>query len=215
MKKKFIFLGVLLVFLLVLTGCSSSVVGTVGSNNNSTTTQRGAGGRQLDFGQPDRQADLRGVVTAVVGNEVSVLKIALNSGRRASSTPANAGDASTTQNAPSISLGGVAGGAGASRGGGGGFIGGGGRGGAGGPGGAASGQDRAAMLEQLKAMSTGQETIIIPVGIKMMKFSLDSGTQKRTAVEANLTDVTTDKMITVWLNASVTDKKVAEFVLIN
>ena len=90
-----------------------------------------------------------------------------------------------------------------------------------GPGGFGGGQgrgegttDRAAMLASLKAMSTGQETIVIPVGIKMMKSENDA-TGKRTTVEASLADVTADKMITVWLNTSVTDKKIADFVLIN
>jgi hypothetical protein len=148
-------------------------------------------------------------VTSIVGNEVGVLKIAVGGGRRASSTPST--EASTTANPAALSLGGAtgnrAGGPGGSAGGG--FVG-------GGPGGPVGGQtDRTAMLAQLKAMSTGQETIIIPIGIKMMKFSVDGNTQNRTAVEANLTDITADKMITVWLNSGVTNKKVAEFVLIN
>ena len=45
-------------------------------------------------------------------------------------------------------------------------------GGFGGPGGgpeSASTSDRAAMLAKIKAMSTGEEKVIIPVGIKMLK----------------------------------------------
>ena len=34
-------------------------------------------------------------------------------------------------------------------------------------------------------------------------------------IEASLSDITPDKSITIWLNSDVTDKKVAEFVLIN
>jgi hypothetical protein len=100
-------------------------------------------------------------------------------------------------------------------------------GGAGGPGGMPGGPggmpggpgetgttDRATQMAALKAMSTGEETIIIPVGIKMMKSS-STGEKKMEMVEASLTDITADKMITIWLNTSVSDKKVAEFVLIN
>jgi len=79
-----------------------------------------------------------------------------------------------------------------------------------------SSDSRAKMMDALKEMSTGEEKITIPVGIKMLKSSTstdDSG--KKEMVEATLSDLTADKMITVWLNASVTDKKVAEFVLIN
>jgi hypothetical protein len=83
----------------------------------------------------------------------------------------------------------------------------------GGPGGAQDENSRATMLAELKKISTGEEKVIIPVGIKMLKSSAN-GT-KREMVEANLSDITNDKMITIWLNQSVTDKKVAEFVLIN
>jgi len=213
MKRKLILSVALLSFLLVLAGCSSQT----GNNSSGTATGSPQGGRsrQPDFGQPQRTADIRGVVTSIVGNQVTVLKIALNSNRRASSTPNTTGS-STTTDSPSLSLNlggassrGGAGGAGGP-GGGGGFASGN-RGGAGG----GTTTDRATMIANLKAMSTGQETIIIPVGIKMMKSSVDNSTKSRTEVEASLTDVTADKMITVWLNASVTDKKVAEFVLIN
>jgi methyl coenzyme M reductase subunit C len=78
--------------------------------------------------------------------------------------------------------------------------------------GANSETDRATLMAQMKAMSTGEETITIPVGIKMLKAGTDN---PRSMVEANISDVTADKMITVWLDSSVTDKKVASFVLIN
>lgn len=208
-----VFPVILIAFLLILTGCSSNISGAIGqSNTNAAKTSRSGNSRQPDFGQPQREADIRGVVTSVVGNQVTVLKIALNSGRRASSTP-NTTNSSSPTNSPSLSLnlggGSLQGGAGRSGGPGGGF-------GSGARGGAADGQtDRAAMIANLKALSTGQETVTIPVGIKMMKFNVDASTKKREAVEASLTDVVADKMITVWLNPAVSDKKIADFVLIN
>ncbi|MEI6529156.1 MAG: hypothetical protein WCN88_01965 [Candidatus Falkowbacteria bacterium] len=202
----------------VLTGCSNKTATTTNLQNTQNTPAQGSGqrnGRMPDFGQPDRQADVRGVVTTIVGNEVTVLKIAANQGRRASSTnETNASSSPRNQDAPSLSLGGnMEGRPAAGQAGPGGFAGGRPGGPDGGPGGGGT-TDRAAMLASLKAMSTGQETIVIPVGIKMMKSENDA-TGKRTTVEASLADVTADKMITVWLNTSVTDKKIADFVLIN
>lgn len=214
MKRNLILSATLLAFLLVLAGCSSQT-GVSPSGAAANGAQQSGRSRQPDFGQPQRTADIRGVVTSIIGNQVTVLKIDLNSNRRASSTSDTA-NGSTTASSPSLSLNlggaGSRGGAGRPDGGpaGGGFNGGN-RGGTGGSGQA----DRTTMIANLKAMSTGQETIIIPVGIKMMKSSVNIDTKKREMVEATLTDVTADKMITVWFNSSVVDKKVADFVLIN
>jgi hypothetical protein len=49
----------------------------------------------------------------------------------------------------------------------------------------------------------------------MLKSSVNADTNKREMVEATLADITADKFITIWLNTSVTDKKVADFILIN
>jgi len=214
MKKTIPLFIILVATAVFLSGCSSkSAPSANGLNSNNPATKDGnqRKGRMPDFGQPDRTADLRGVVTTIVGNEVTVLKIAANQGRRASSTP-ESNNASGTETAPTLSLDGS--GANRMRGGQGGFAGPS-DGPNGGPGASGSGTtDRAAMLTSLKAMSTGQEKIIVPVGIKMMKSESDSA-GKRTMIEASLTDITADKMITVWLNTSVADKKIADFILIN
>lgn len=197
-NKNFLLISLaLFVCLLTLSGCSSKSTSPTNSQNSNNPATPQVGGRRNsrmpDFGQPDRSADMRGVVTSIVGNEVTVLKIANNQGRRASSS--NETTASGTQAAPAISLNG---GSGRVRGGQGGF--GGGPDGGVGRGGSGT-TDRAAMLANLKAMSTGQEKIIVPVGIKMMKSEMDAA-GKRTMIEASLVDITADKMITVWLNTS-------------
>lgn len=216
MKRILTFSGFLVVLLLILSGCTSptQTIGTPASGSQTaSSTARSGNFRRPDFGQPDRQADVRGIVKSITGNEVTVLKIDLPAGgRRASSTPAN-GDNTTTQTAPVISFGGN--GQRAGGGDGGGFRPGG---GPGGPGGGFNGggtTDRAARTAALKALSTGEDKIIIPVGIKMMKSSFNADTKKNETAEATLTDVTADKSLMIWLNAAVTDKKVAEFVLIN
>ncbi len=211
MKKSIPVVVALLAILLVLSGCASKQASPMINQNQSDPKmpQRGEreprNGRMPDFGQPERAADLRGVVTTVVGNEATILKIALNQGRRASSTEPNASP--NIPEAPALSLNG---GTNNIRGGQENF---------GGPGGGpnrggSSTTNRATMLANLKAMSTGQEKVIIPVGIKMIKLETDA-TGKRTMIEASLTDIVADKMITIWLNTSVTDKKIADFILIN
>ena len=217
-KRIFILSALLLGGVFTLTACSKAPVNGANSQNpnqNSTGTPQanGAGrNRMPDFGQPARPADVRGVVKSITGNEADILVVNMGGGRggqNASSTPNT--NASGTKQAPAISLGGS--GAGRQGGGFGGYAGGqGGRGGAGGVGGGTV--DPAARLAQLKALSTGEDTVVIPVGIKMLKSSTDAS-NKRTFVEASLSDIVSNKTITIWLNSSVTDKKVAEFVLIN
>ena len=94
-------------------------------------------------------------------------------------------------------------------------------GGPGGPGGASE-TDRAAMLKQLEAMSSGSETVTIPVGIRMLKPDTANAKDATTGgreinmnmIEASLSDIQAEKMLSVWLDESVTDRKVASFVLV-
>lgn len=223
MKRNLAIFTALIAFLFVLAGCSKTPTNT--QNNNQTGQQGNQANksgqeqnlsrsrqRMPDFGQPDKKADVNGVVKSILGNEVTVIKIDMANGR-ASSSPDKASGASSadTQSKPAVSLAGAESGAG--RGG----MGGRGAGGQGGFGGGQSTTSRTDMLEKLKAMSSGEDKIIIPVGIKMLKADTESGpgsTQPK-MVEATLADVTADKMLTIWLNASSTDKKIAEFILIN
>ncbi len=220
MKRNLGFIAIFLFCVLVLSACSQKSTSLVLDSQTkaaiTSKTNTSRNGRVPDFGQPEKQADIRGVVITMVGNEVTVLKIAVNQNRRSSSTSetgnleTNNEASSSGQNTPAISLTGANNHAGGARPGGqdmpGGFGGGQGR--------EAETTDRAAMIANLKTMSTGQEKIIIPVGIKMMKLETDS-TGKRITIEASLADISADKMITVWLNSAVSDKKVADFVLIN
>lgn len=198
MKKKLLLGVASLGLLFVLSACGTSTASKTEVKNTDP-------GRRPDYGQPTTQPEIRGLVKSVIGNEVTVLKIdrpQMNASSTATST------ASGTRT-PGLSLGG--GTEGGNRGGG--FGGGQGR-----PDGNYGGNattDRAAMLERMKAMSTGEEKVIIPVGIKMLKADPNNTTKQRTMIEATISDVTADKNLTIWLDASVTDKKVASFVMIN
>jgi len=221
MKKTFIFAIFLLIFSALLSGCASTNNNTGNAGNNSAAAR--SFGRP-DFGQPDRPADISGLVKSITGNEVTIIKI--DRPNRASGTPAdanaNGNNANNNDQASAVNPRALFGGGG---GGAGGFVRGGqgGRaygGGDGGPEGDNS-QTRTAMLDRLKAMSSGDEKVIIPVGIKMLKPDISAPGSNTSAnqgqpnmVEATLADITSDKMVQVWLDPSVTDRKVAEFVLI-
>jgi hypothetical protein len=75
-------------------------------------------------------------------------------------------------------------------------------------------ETRAQMLEKMKAMSTGEEIVVIPIGIQMLKSGDNTAGEKAEMVEASLKDMTADKMVTIWVDGNVKDKKVASFVLI-
>jgi len=196
MNKKLLFGLAGLGLLLILTAC--------GTNNSApTTADSGKANRRPDYGQPKTPPEIRGLVKSVVGNEATILKI--DQFQRGATTTTTSTTADTRT--PNLSLGGTTGGQGR-----GGFSGEGGR-----PqgGGNNSTTDRTAMLERIKAMSTGEEKVIIPVGIQMLKADSNSTSKQRTMVEATINDITADKMVTIWLDATVTDKKVASFVMIN
>ncbi|MFZ2310151.1 MAG: hypothetical protein WAW11_01245, partial [Patescibacteria group bacterium] len=188
MFKRISALFILLLAPFLLTACSSAT--TTGSKTEDTNSKNEMP-RRPDFGQPEAKPDVNGVVKSITGNEVVVLKVEMGQGfRNASSTPDGAPDKATT-----LSLGTTSGGPGAG----------------GGPGmgqrrqgGEASAEDRAQMLAKIKEMSTGEEKIIIPVGIKMLKRSNEAGS--REMVEATLSDITSDKTLMIWLNKDVTDK---------
>jgi len=209
-KRNFLILPLFLTLIFLISACSfgkNQANRQVGNQNSGSANSVGRGEpRMPDFGQPDRLPDLRGLVKSVTGNEVVILKVDLRGGRndQASSTRPEAENGQAPQGqAPAASLNGPGGQnqrfdmMGGSR-----------------PG-EEDASARADMLARLKEMSTGEETVTIPVGIKMLKPQVDTATKQRTMVEATLNDITADKTITIWLNASVTDKKVAEFVLIN
>ena len=60
----------------------------------------------------------------------------------------------------------------------------------------------------------GEEVVVtVPVGIQMLKAD-DTEEGSPDMIEATLSDIEKNKMITLWLNDSVSDRAVAEFVMI-
>lgn len=188
---KFFLLISLLFLTITLSACgSSSSTDAINSSNTNISRNR------PDFGQPESKPDISGIVKSITGNEVTVLKIERTGLNRISSSSEE-----SVKKVPSVSLGGSATNSG--RGMGGGFR----------PEGVGS-ENQDAMLARLKEMSTGEETFIIPVGSQMLKNAGDDA-KNREMIEATISDVTVNKMITVWLNSGISDRKVASFVIIN
>ena len=184
MKKILI---LLVIFSFVLGGCSGNNSENINKNNSKEIKR---------FEQPEGEADIAGLVKSITGNQVTVLKIEMN-GMRKSSEEMNFeknddSKVKTLTGATNIRKMGM---------------------GMGMSGRKPEDMDddsRSAMLEKMKEMSSGEEVVIIPVGIKMLKMDEDS----REMVNADLTDISKDSMISIWLNKEITDRQIANFVLI-
>ncbi len=179
--KKALSVALLLVF--ALSGCSEQ-------NNDKQSESNQMTGRQrvLDFERPEERANISGIVKTVVGNEVTILKIERpeNAGERSGES----GDSNDDDSEPKQRLGGGFGGGMGSR--------------------MTSGTaDADARIAMLKKLSTGEERIIIPVGVRMLKKIDDE------MAEATLEDIERDKMLMIWTNTDITDRNVASFVVIN
>jgi len=154
------------------------------------------GQRMLDFGQPEAMPSLSGLVKSVLGNEVTILKIERPSFDK--ETTKDREKSNDSEKKTTLSLG-VGTGMGKVR-------------GMGGvkPGGE---RDEDTMIAMMKTMSTSEEKVIIPVGIRMLKNDSEEA-GKPEMVEATLEDIKQDTMLMIWLDESVSDRQVAKFVVV-
>ena len=178
-------LFLLFLLLFAFTACSS---------DNISDTSSVAGGEESSlegFGQPERTAEVNGVIKSITGNLITVAIVERQTGEN--TEEANTEDAAavgvTSTNIPGSGSGGGGGGSKDS---------------------AVSDADR---LAKLLERSTGQESVTVPVGIAMTKFS-EVESEDREKVEAILSDLSAGQMVSVWLNQDIPDRKVAEFVSI-
>lgn len=192
MKKTLIFV-LFLSLPFLLSACSLN-----NDNNNENLVNEDF--KKPDFGQPEEDPDIRGMVKSITGNQVTVLKI--NSEMRNNRENIASSSKKNEEGEETFSLNGNM----PTSGPGGGMPGGGMR------AGFAEGGEREDLMASLSEISEGEETIIIPIGIQMLKFSEQ---KERVAVEANLEDISTEKMLTIWLDDTIEDRNVAKFVLIN
>ncbi|MCK5061102.1 hypothetical protein KAR28_00970 [Candidatus Parcubacteria bacterium] len=185
--KKAITACLLLVF--VLAGC----IGQTNDKQNEGSETTLGRNRMPDFGQPEEPAEIRGLVKTITGNEVTILKIARPQMDEDNNHEEDEGDESDRTQRPVSGFSGHGTGMGM------------------GIGtrqntGASDSDERLAML---KSMSAGEEKVIIPVGIKMLK------NEEGEMVEATLNDVKKDRMLMVWTDETITDRNIANFVIIN
>lgn len=177
-----------LLFILVLAGCTSQNNNEPGADNK-TLEEHG----KPDFERPEEKPNISGLVKTIIGNEVTVLKI--ERPERFENNIEGDKDDEKEQKPPSGFSGGMGGhgmGGGVNRG---------------------TAVDNDERIEMLKSMSAGEEKIIIPVGIKMLKKDNEKEDEKM--VEATLDDISRDKMLMIWIDKDITDKNVANFVIIN
>jgi hypothetical protein len=204
--------GILFAVLAAVTTITLSACGN--SNGDQAAAGRGRM-RMPDFGQPERPADIMGLVESVVGNEVTLLKI--ERPQRPDGASGDVANDGQTATEGQVSRERTRTNAGGDRPGGGNmmFGPGGGAGMRGGPGGGSvDGDAQAAMLERMKEMSSGKVTVIVPVGIQMLKFDTSAANinEGPKMVEATIADIKKDKMVNVWLDE--TASGTAAFVMV-
>ncbi|MFZ6015464.1 MAG: hypothetical protein ACOYUZ_03860 [Patescibacteria group bacterium] len=212
MNNKF-FVATALLSVFLLPGCGSA---------EAEATQNLPQDEVLMVQRPEREPDMMGMVSNMVGNQMTILLFNEEDMPMRQARPDGTGDAQGDANQnqrqgsgfnPTQALG-ANGGTGGGRMMGGPGMGGGFRG---------QGQDgqafdrtameeaRKEMIKQLKERSIGSETITIPVGIPIIG-GFRPGGEPGAGNQLSFSDIEKDSMITVWLNQEVQDKKVAEFV---
>ena len=157
------------------------------NENNNISKRDGISG----FEKPEEKADIAGIVKTIVGNEVTILKIerpeVSNDSDNENTDNEDEKDESEKKTGSGGGMG-MGGGMGSRI--------------------DTEDEDNDERLEMLKSMSTGEEKVIIPVGIKMLK-SADGE-----AVVATLDNITKDQMLMIWIDETITDKNIATFVMI-
>ncbi|MCK5466247.1 hypothetical protein KAI56_01980 [Candidatus Parcubacteria bacterium] len=146
-----------------------------------------------NFERPEEKAAIAGIVKTIIGNEVTILKIErpeISNDNDSEDIDPKKDESENEQKSGSDRGMGMGGGIGSRM-------------------NTETGdKDSDERLEMLKSMSTGEEKVTIPVGIKMLKS--DDGE----AIVATLDDITKDQMLMIWIDKTITDKNIATFVMI-
>ena len=196
--KKVLYLTMFFVVIFGLSACNKNQ-----TSQNTDVNFENREFRRPDFGQPERKTDISGLVKLIIGNEVTVLKIdrpERGEGVGIGIFDEKDSEEENTEKASAPSFGGTSG---RMHGMGGGMR----------SGGNLDADAQTAMIERMKEMSTGEEKVLIPVGIKMLKPDTEN-TEKREMIEATLSDIAKNKMINIWLDENSGDRNIAFFVLI-
>ncbi|MFA6466590.1 MAG: hypothetical protein WCV71_01895 [Patescibacteria group bacterium] len=185
--KKSLFLSFLLVIL--LSGCG------IQTNDNQALNPENvkSDNNMPDFVRPEEEPNMRGLVSNVIGNEVTILELNMPNREEIPDEQLIGNDNEESKQAPVAGFGGGAGM----------------RPGMGGGTGNRANMDEESRLAMMKSMSTGEAKVTIPVGIKMLTNVNGEMT------EATLLDIKTNQTLMIWLNKDIEDRNIAEFVIIN
>lgn len=178
--KKYIIINFLFAFILILVGCDINK-----QNENDEMSQKQD---NSNFERPEKNPNISGIVKTIIGNEITILKIEKPEISNSNEDADSEKDESEKEEK----------------------LGSGGRMGMGGGMGSRVNTDEESdeRIERLKSMSTGEEKVIIPIGIKMLKSNDGE------AIAATLSDITKDQMLMIWIDESIADKNIATFVMI-
>lgn len=177
MKKKILIVSILLLAVVILSGCSSTEI----SQTNSLV-----GENEANISFPTTKADVGGMIKSIVGNQVEIAIIDMPERDGDQSNKDNTGDEANLTTA-------FGGGTDMSRG-----MGGGG----------GEGNDRDSMATEMMVNSKESVSVIVPVGILMTKIV--EGEEQSVI----FSDLEVGTMLSVWLDESVIDRKVAKFLSI-
>ena len=157
--RKVLYLAMFFIVALGLTACDKNQ-----ATQNTSVNFENREFRRPDFGQPERNADISGLIKSITGNEVAILKInrlERGEGVGIGMFDKKDFDEENIEEASAPSFGGTSG---RMHGMGGGMR----------SGGNLDADAQTAMIERMKEMSTGEEKVLIPVGIKMLKPVTDN-----------------------------------------
>lgn len=200
MKKKSFVLLLTVSIVTMLTGCSQQSNTTTETNSSSNTGNN-------TITEPTTISDISGIVKSMTGNQfvIAVLNMGDMKGQM-ENQESEAPDGEDSEESVALSFGGntMGGGPGMGSGPGGDRP-------EGGPDGMGEKGDKDSMIQEMLKNSTESKTVTIPVGIQMIKKS-GPGNSTEGAEEVTLEDLAVGSMLQIWLDDSITDRNVAEFV---
>lgn len=156
--------------------------------------------------QPQREADAYGMITAIKGNQITLMMFSpsLMPGAKQSGASSDMPTATTDGNAISLGTSSTQGGPpqGMPAGGFGGQF--------------SSTSTRAAKLDELKKTSLGTETITVPVGIPIIVQASGTMGGQSTVESGTLKDLTSDTVVSLWLkDAAASGTATAEYISVS
>ena len=159
---------------------------------NTTITKNQDKKQETGFNMPETKADITGIVKSMIGNEINITQIDMEAIREQMMADKESSDDGEEKKENNFVSGQQGGGVDSGM-----------RGGGGRP--ELTDEQKEGMQATMLENSLGDTKVIFPVGIPMYKTR---------NVEASLADVVVGSNVTVWLNDLVTDRSVAEYVII-